>query len=137
MLDVEGTFEELLLYGVTEGSCDVFNKLIPLRNEFETGAMPVLAGATLDEVAGNSCRAAGLRCTFGDGFAGCLVCLRSGLGPGDIALISEVAFCRSLVTNLTHFLMESCNILVESIDPAVRLLLARLARFAARMFVAD
>ena len=52
-------------------------------------------------------------------------------------LMSEVAFCRSVVTSFTHFLMDSCNMLVESILAAVRLLFARLVILAARMLVAD
>ena len=135
------------MYGVTEGRFELLSKLIPFKKELDTVGtflgLPFDKGALDDEGLEKSCRAAGLLCSLAL-FNACFwaICLGvggfdRGLGPGDIELISDVAFCRSFVTNFTHFLIESWKMLVESIDPAVRRLLARFARLAALMFAAD
>ena len=103
------------VYGVTDGRFELLNKLIPFKNEFETAGtfLPLDKGALDDDGLENNCLAAGLLCSLAL-FKACfwaiclgVVGLDKGLGPGDIELMSDVAFCRSLVTNFTHFLIES------------------------------
>ena len=68
---------------------------MPFKNEFETGLIPLdlepVCSSPLPppigEVLGNNCLEAGLFCNFWDCF-GCII----ELDPGDIELISEVAF---------------------------------------------